>query len=89
MDEQKGSGMKNLIAIGLACCLPVGPAAQGPSETFLGTVDVLSIEDYAPAPGNVPCAGSGEGSECMAFDRAVLIARIRKVSALHERGRWI
>ena len=81
--------MKNLIAIGLACCLPTGLAAEDPSEAFLGTVNVLVIEESAPLAKDVLCAGAGEKSECMAFSRAVLTARIQKVSALHERGRWM
>ena len=79
--------MKNVLAIGLACCIPMGLAAEDPSEAYLGTVNVLVIEDSAPA--HEMCAGAGERSECMAFDRAVLTARIQKVSALHERGRWM
>ena len=80
--------MKNVLAIGLACCIPLGLAAEDPSEPYLGTVNVLVIEDSAHGQETV-CAGSAERSECMAFDRAVLTARIQKVSALHERGRWM
>ncbi|HEX7465026.1 MAG TPA: hypothetical protein VF309_00190 [Usitatibacter sp.] len=79
--------MKNILAIGLACCIPLGLAAEDPSEAYLGTVNVLVIEDAAP--GHQMCAGPAERSECMAFSRAVLTARVQKVSALHERGRWI
>ena len=80
--------MKNFIAIGLACCLPLGLAAEDQSEAYLGTVNVLVIEDSAPLATEL-CAGPAERSECMAFNRAVLTARIQKVSALHERGRWM
>ncbi len=79
--------MKNILAIGLACCIPLGLAAEDPSEAYFGTVNVLVIEDSAPA--HAMCAGPAERSECMAFNRAVLTARIQKVSVLHERGRWM
>ena len=81
--------MKNVLAIGLACCLPLGLAAEDPSEAILGTVNVLVIEDSVPLAKDMLCAGGGERSECMAFNRAVLTARIQKVSVLHERGRWM
>lgn len=83
--------MNKLIAIGLACCLPTGLAAEDPtqSESILGTVNVLVIEESAPLAKDVMCAGAGEKTECMAFNRAVLTARIQKVSALRERGRWM
>ncbi len=81
--------MKNLLAIGLACCLPTGLAAEDPSEAYLGTVNVLVIEDSAPLARDLVCAGPAERSECMTFNRAVLTARLQKVSALHERGRWM
>jgi hypothetical protein len=55
----------------------------------LGTVDVLVIEDSAPLARDVQCARGRENIECMAFNRAVLTARTQKVSALHERGRWM
>ena len=78
--------MKNVLAIGLACCIPMGLAAEDPSEAYLGTVNVLVIEDSGR---DMACAAPTERSECMAFNRAVLTARIQKVSALHERGRWM
>jgi hypothetical protein len=81
--------MKNFVAIGLACCIPLGLSAEDPSEAFLGTVNVLVIEESVPLAKDVLCAGVGERSECMAFNRAVLTVRIQKVSALHERGRWL
>jgi hypothetical protein len=83
--------MNKLIAIGLACCLPMGLAAEDPSQSdsFLGTVNVLVIDEASPLARDVVCAGAGEKAECMAFNRAVLTARIQKVSALHERGRWM
>ncbi len=84
--------MNKLLAIGLACCLPTGLAAEdpGPAESsFLGTVNVLVIEESAPLARDVMCARAGDKTECMAFNRAVLTARIQKVSALKERGRWM
>jgi hypothetical protein len=94
MNERlKGSGhMNKWIAIGLACCMPLGLAAENPArqdEISLGTVNVLVIEDSAPLARDVQCARAGEQSECMSFNRAVLTARTQKVSALHERGRWM
>jgi hypothetical protein len=83
--------MKNILAIGLTCCLPLGLAAEdpNPSENFLGTVNVLVIEDSAPLVRDALCARAGDKTECMAFNRAVLTARLQKVSALRERGRWM
>ena len=85
--------MKNLLAIGLACCLPVGLAAEDISsenaEAAVGTVNVLVIDESAPLARDVQCARAGGQSECMAFNRAVLTAHTQKVSALHERGRWM
>ncbi len=89
--------MNKLLMIGLACCVPLGLAAEDPGESplFLGTVNVLVIEDSAPLARDVLCARAGgeiageNGMECMAAHRAVLTARIQKVSALHERGRWM
>ena len=84
--------MNKWIAIGLACCLPTGLAAEDPGrdDAFLGTVSVLVIEESAPLAKDVVCArASGESTECMAFNRAVLTARMQKVSALKERGRWM
>ena len=84
--------MNKWIAIGLTCCLPTGLAAEDPTRDFemsLGTVNVLVIEDSAPLARDVQCARAGEQTECMAFSRAVLTAHTQKVSALHERGRWM
>jgi len=83
--------MNKLLAIGLACCLPTGLAAEDPHENdaLLGSVDVLVIEESAPLAKDVLCAGAGECTECMAFNRAVLTARTQKVSMLRERGRWM
>ena len=89
--------MKKLIAIGLATCLPLGLAAEDPHESsaFLGTVNILVIEESVPLARDVLCArAAGEqrgerATECMAVHRAVLTARIQKVSALRERGRWM
>lgn len=84
--------MKKLLAIGLACCLPTGLAAEDPhdNDALLGTVNVLVIEEQAPLAKDVLCARAGaDRTECMAFNRAVLTARIQKVSTLRERGRWM
>jgi len=88
--------MKKLLAIGLACCLPVGLAAEDISsdttELSVGSVNVLVIEESAPLAKDVLCTRSPEekaASECMAVHRAVLTARLQKVSALRERGRWM
>ena len=85
--------MNKLIAVGLACCLPTGLAAEDPAEPeFLpATVNVLVIEDSAPVAKDVMCTrGAPERGtpECMAVHRAVLTARMQKVSVL-ERGRWM
>jgi len=79
--------MKNLLAIGLACVLPTGLAAEDPgsSEASLGTMTVI-VMDESPAAKDSGCANA---SGCMAFNRAVLTARTQKVSVLRERGRWI
>lgn len=83
--------MNKLLVIGLICCVPTGLAAEdpNPSEAFLGTVSVLVIEDSIPVGADALCARAGDKTECMAFNRAVLTARIQKVSALRERGRWM
>jgi len=84
--------MKKLLAIGLACCLPMGFAADEPGDAgALGTVNALVIEDSVPIARDVLCARSPaeKAEECMAFHRAVLTARIQKVSALRHRGRWM
>ena len=53
-------------------------------------VNVLVIEESPPLATDVVCArGAGEQAECMVLNRAVLTARIQKVSALRERGRWM
>ena len=85
--------MKKLLAIGLACCLPVGLAAEDPSESplDLGTIGMLVIEESAPIAGDVLCKRPGTdkaAADCMAVHRAVLTARVQKVSA-RERGRWM
>lgn len=85
--------MNKLLAIGLACCLPTGLAAEDPSEAeFLPvTVNVLVMEDSAPIVKDVLCTRTPRdkaGAECMTVHRAVLTARMQKVS-LRERGRWM
>ena len=86
--------MKKLLALGLACCLPNGLAAVDASteqQASLGTVSVLVIEESAPLARGVLCTrGVEKGTpECMAVHRAVLTARLQKVSTLGERGRWM
>lgn len=87
--------MNKLFAIGLACCLPTGLAAEDPAaerEVSLGTVNVMVIEETAPLAKDVLCTRSladKSSTECMVVHRAVLTARVQKVSALRERGRWM
>ena len=85
--------MKNFLAIGLACCLlPTGLAAEDPAQAApeLGTVSVLVIEDSAPVAGDVICSrhGAEKSAECVAVHRAVLTARVQKVST-RERSLWM
>ena len=83
--------MNKILAIGLACCLPTGLAAEDPAEVPLGTVNVLVIEESMPIAREVLCARGApdKPAECMATHRAVLTARMQKVSTLRERGRWM
>jgi len=85
--------MNKLLAIGLACCLPTGLAAEDPNDaTFLlGTTDSLVIEESVAVAKDLFCArgNADNAGDCMAFHRAVLTARIQKVSTLRERGRWM
>ena len=84
--------MKKFLAIGLICVFPTGLAAEDPNENdaLLGTVNVLVIEESAPLAKDVMCSRGVAGqTECMAFNRAVLTARIQKVSRLREHGRWM
>jgi hypothetical protein len=85
--------MNKLLAVGIACCLPTGLAAEDPREPdFLpATVSVLVMEDSAPVAKDVLCTrGAPErgAAECMAVHRAVLTARMQKVS-VRERARWM
>ena len=86
--------MTKLLAIGLACCLPTGLAAEDPAEAAeaqLGTISVLVIEEAAPIVKDVLCARGTKdkaSADCMTVHRAVLTARVQKVSA-RERGRWM
>lgn len=85
--------MNKLIAIGLACCLPTGLAAEDPAEAAasVGMVSVLVIEESSPIARDVVCARNTSdkaGTDCMTVHRAVLTARVQKVSA-RERGRWM
>jgi hypothetical protein len=85
--------MNKLLAIGLACCLPTGLAAEDPNDAFraFGLTDSLVIEDSVPIARDLYCSRNpaDRATECMAFHRAVLTARIQKVSTLRERGRWM
>lgn len=86
--------MNKLLAIGLlACCLPTGLAAEDPDDSVLalGTSDSLVIEDSVPIANDLFCARNpaDKATECMAFHRAVLTARIQKVSTIRSRGRWM
>ena len=86
--------MKKLLAIGLACCLPTGLAAEDPAEAevSLGTTSVLVIEESSPIAKDVLCTRSAAdkaAADCMAVHRAVLTARVQKVSTVRERGRWM
>jgi len=78
--------MKKLLALGLACCAPLGLAAEDPTEStaYLGTVSVIVMDESTPI-----AADCARAAECIAVHRAVLTARIKKVSALRERGRWM
>ena len=85
--------MNKFLAIGLACCLPTGLAAEDPAGSMLslGTTDSLVIEESVPVAKDVVCARNpaDKATECMAFHRAVLTARIQKVSTIREHGRWM
>jgi hypothetical protein len=85
--------MNKLFAIGLACCLPTGLAAEDPQDSgmSLGTTSVLVIEEQVPIAKDVLCARNpaDKATECMAFHRAVLTARMQKVSTIRTRGRWM
>lgn len=84
--------MNKFIAIGLACCLPTGLAAEDPAESaYLPvTTSVLVIEESAPIANDVLCTRGAfdKAAECMAIHRAVLTARVQKVSG-RSRGNWM
>ena len=84
--------MKNLLAIGLACCVPIGFTAEDPNrpEAYLGTMPMLVVDESVATGNNAACARiASPDAECMSFNPAVLTARIQEVSVLHERGRWM
>jgi len=85
--------MNKLIAIGLAACLvPTGLAAEDPAAMeLMVSENVMVIEESPPVAADLLCARSpaeANGADCMAVHRAVLTARMQKVS-LRERGRWM
>jgi hypothetical protein len=85
--------VNKLLAISLACCLPTGLAAEDPNEPeyLPAMVNVLVMEDAAPSVKDVLCTRSAvdkSAAECMTVHRAVLTARMQKVS-VRERGRWM
>jgi hypothetical protein len=84
--------MNKLFAIGLACCLPTGLAAEDPADSEPAFMqEVLVIEDSSPIAKDILCARSAvekNSADCMAVHRAVLTARLQKVS-VRERGRWM
>jgi hypothetical protein len=83
--------MNKLIAIGLACCLPTGLAAEDPNESELPiTENVLVMEESAPLVKDVLCARNGteRAADCVTVHRAVMTARVQRVSA-RQRGRWM
>jgi hypothetical protein len=84
--------MKNLLAIGLACCVPIGFAAEDPDrpEAYLGSTPVLVVDGSVATGDDAACAHTSSlDAGCMSFNTAVLTARIQEVSVLHERGRWM
>ncbi len=83
--------MKNVLAIGLACCIPIGLAAEDskPPEADLGTMNVLMVDDSAQDCVHAPDEKAGNADCISSFNHAVLTARIQKVSVLRERGRWL
>ena len=84
--------MKNLLAIGLACCVPIGFAAEDPDrpEAYLGSTPVLVVDDSVTTGNDAACARmASPDAGCMSFNPAVLTARTQEVSVLHERGRWM
>jgi hypothetical protein len=87
-----GDVMKNLLAIGLVCCLPVGFASEDPNppEAYLGAMPVLVVEESVATGNDAACARiASPDAGCMSFNPAVLTARTQEVSVLHERGRWM
>ena len=85
--------MNKLLAIGLACCLPTGLAAEDPTDAlaFVATHSLV-IEESVPVTRDVFCARNAadkSASDCMAFHRAVLTARMQKVSTARTHGRWM
>ena len=85
--------MNKLLAIGLACCLPTGLAAEDPAEPAwaVPVTNSLVIEESVPLTKDVFCARNptDKATECMAFHRAVLTARLQKVSTGRTHGRWM
>jgi hypothetical protein len=85
--------LKNFIAIGLACCIPVVLSAEeADHHQAFPDVAVLVVDESAPASVERLCPrapGEGPDAQCFSIDRAVLTARIQRGSLFHERGRWM
>jgi hypothetical protein len=86
--------MKKLLAIFLVSCFPSaiagGDSSDQVSADIFGSVDVLVLEDTPPATSDVLCSRGVEArtADCVTVNRAVLSARVKRVPALQERGRW-
>ena len=85
--------MNKLLAILAMGCLPTGLSAEDPNgaENVLGTTSVLEIEESAPLADSRLCARDPvtKATDCMAFHRAVLTARVKKISLMNARGQWM
>ena len=85
--------MNKLLAILAMGFLPTGLSAEDPNGAgnILGTTGVLEIEESAPVADGQFCARDPmtKDTECMAFHRAVLTARVKRVSLVNERGQWM
>ncbi len=85
---------KNLFALAIAIGSSFNLDAQAPVEAnplLAGSLDTLVIEEVAPIAGEALSSGDprSNSAECSALYRAVLIAHVRKGSAIHGRGLWL